>query len=196
MGGQFISKIERRLELGVPKSVYKRFLRESIMSRESRMLAGILLVVLPTVMFGGLSLLSFLTRNSPGYTDNPLRHDLFRAGHAHAGVYLVLSLVMLRYVDEAVLSPFWKWIARTGAPIAAILIPAAFFLSVVSPTATLYRRTISRGRRSKPRNWSPSGRKAHGTITHTAATMSPVPMRTPERKAKWMRQPIRGSEPA
>ena len=42
---------------------------------------------------------------------------------------------MLRYVDEAVLSPFWKWIARAGAPIAAILIPAAFFLSVASPTA-------------------------------------------------------------
>ena len=106
------------------------------MSRVSRMLAGILLVVLPTVMFGGLSLLSFLTRSLPGYTDNPLRHDLWRAGHAHAGVYLVLSLVMLRYVDEPVLSPFWKWIARTGAPIAAILIPAAFFLSVASPTAT------------------------------------------------------------
>jgi hypothetical protein len=106
------------------------------MSRESRMLAGILLVVLPTVIFGGLALLSFLTTNLPGYTDNPLRHDLWRAGHAHAGVYLVLSLVMLRYVHEAVLSPFWKWIARTGAPIAAILVPAAFFLSVVSPTAT------------------------------------------------------------
>src|SRR5436305_400261 len=99
------------------------------------MLAGILLVVLPTVMFGGLSLLNFLTWNSPGYANNPLRHDLCRAGHAHAGVYLVLSLVMLRYVDEAVLSPFWKWLARTGAPIAAILIPAAFFLSVASPTA-------------------------------------------------------------
>jgi hypothetical protein len=99
------------------------------------MFAGVLLVVLPTVMFGGLSLLSFLT-NSPEYNNNPLRHDLWRAGHAHAGVYLVLSLVMLRYVDEAVLSPFWKWIARTGAPIAAILIPAAFFLSVASPTAT------------------------------------------------------------
>jgi len=106
-----------------------------IMSRESRMLAGILLVVLPTVMFGGLSLLSFLTRNVPGYGDNPLRHDLWRAGHAHAGVYLVLSLVLLRYVDDAVLSPFWKWLARTGAPIAAILIPAAFFLSVAAPTA-------------------------------------------------------------
>ena len=103
------------------------------MSRESRLLAGILLVVLPTVMFGGTSLLGFLTSNTPGYVDNPLRQDLFRAGHAHAGVYLVLSLVMLRYVDEAVLGPFWKWLARIGAPIAAILIPAAFFLSVVSP---------------------------------------------------------------
>jgi hypothetical protein len=105
------------------------------MSRESRALAGILLVVIPTVMFGGLSLLSFLTRGAAGYVDNPLRHDLWRAGHAHAGVYLVLSLVMLRYVDEAALSPIWIWIARTGAPIAAILIPGSFFLSVASPSA-------------------------------------------------------------
>ena len=106
------------------------------MSRASRMLAGILCVVLPSVMFGGLSLLTLLTGRTAGYVDNPLRHDLFRAGHAHAGVYLVLSLVMLRWVDEARLSPFWKWVARSGAPIAAILIPLAFFMSVVSPTAT------------------------------------------------------------
>ena len=105
------------------------------MSRESRLLAGILLVVIPTVMFGGVSLLNFLTSGASGYVDNPLRQDLFRAGHAHAGVYLVLSLVMLRYVDEAMLGPFWKWVARLGAPIAAILIPAAFFFSVASPQA-------------------------------------------------------------
>ncbi len=106
------------------------------MSRESRMSAGIILVVLPSVMYGGLSLLTFLVGNTPGYADNPLRQNLWRAGHAHAGVYLILSLVMLQYVDEALLSPGWKWIARTGAPIAAILIPAAFFLSVASPSAT------------------------------------------------------------
>jgi uncharacterized membrane protein len=105
------------------------------MSRESKMFAGILLVVLPSVMYGGLTLLGMLMGNTPGYSDNPLRQNLWRAGHAHAGVYLVLSLVMLRYVDEALLSPFWKWLARAGAPIAAILIPAAFFLSVLSPTA-------------------------------------------------------------
>jgi len=109
---------------------------EEIVSRESRMFAGVLLVVLPTVMYGGLTLLGLLMGNVPGYNDNPLRHDFWRAGHAHAGVYLVLSLVMLRYVDEAVLSPFWRWLARAGVPIAAILIPAAFFLSVASPTAT------------------------------------------------------------
>jgi len=106
------------------------------MTRESRMLAGVLLVTLPTVMFGGATLLQMLVGRAPGYFDNPLRHDLWRAGHAHAGVYLVLSLVMLRYVDEALLSPAWRWVARLGAPVAAILIPASFFLSVASPQAT------------------------------------------------------------
>jgi hypothetical protein len=31
---------------------------------------------------------------------------MWRAGQAHAGVYLVLWLIMRRYVDEALLSPF------------------------------------------------------------------------------------------
>jgi len=106
------------------------------MSRQTRIQAGILLIILPSVMYGGLSLLGLLTRNIPGYNDNPLRHDLWRAGHAHAGIYIVLSLIMLRYVDEADLPPFWRWIASAGAPMAAILIPAALFLSVVSPRAT------------------------------------------------------------
>ena len=106
------------------------------MSRESRMMAGVILVTVPTAMFGGLTLLSHLLGNASGYVDNPLRRDLWRAGHAHAGVYLVLSLVILRYVDEAALSPAWKWVVRLGTPIAAILIPASFFLSVPLPGST------------------------------------------------------------
>jgi hypothetical protein len=106
------------------------------MSRESRLLAGVLLITVPTVMVGGLTLLTQLVGHTPGYADNPLRQDFWRAGHAHAGVYLILSLVLLRYVDEAKLGSAGRWVARLGAPIAAILIPAAFFLSVASPSAT------------------------------------------------------------
>jgi uncharacterized membrane protein len=107
---------------------------EVIMTYESRRLAGILLIVLPTVMFGGVSILSLLV-GDPTYMQNPLRQDLWRAGHAHAGVWLILALVVLRYVDEANLSNAMKWLVRGSIPIAAILVPAAFFLSVLSSDA-------------------------------------------------------------
>jgi hypothetical protein len=105
------------------------------MSRESRILAGVLLITFPSVIVGGASLLYMLS-NEPEYAANQLRQDLWRAGHAHAGVYLVLALVMLRYVDEAALSAGWKWFVRLAAPIAAILVPVAFFCSMLSPAAT------------------------------------------------------------
>jgi hypothetical protein len=105
------------------------------MSRESRVTAGILLILLPAVIYGGTSILSLLI-GDPGYAQNELRQDLWRAGHAHAGVLLVLSLVTLRYVDEAKLPGWLKRFARHSIPAAAILLPAAFFLSVLSPEAT------------------------------------------------------------
>jgi hypothetical protein len=105
------------------------------MSPESRRLAGVLLVVLPTVMAGGAAVLTMLV-GDPAYAANPLRQDLWRAGHAHAGVLLVLSLVALRYVDEARLGPGWKRFARASIPASAILMPLGFFLSVVRPDAT------------------------------------------------------------
>jgi len=105
------------------------------MSRESRRLAGVLLLLLPTVAFGGTSILSLLV-GDPTYAQNELRQDLWRAGHAHAGGLLVLSLVTLRYVDEARLPGGLKALARHAIPAAAVLLPAAFFLSVLSPEAT------------------------------------------------------------
>jgi hypothetical protein len=104
------------------------------MSRASRRVAGILLIALPTVMYGGVSILRLLI-SDPAYIENPLRQDLWRAGHAHAGVLLILSLVVLRYVDEAWLSERLKGIVRGFVPAAALLLPAAFFLSVLRPEA-------------------------------------------------------------
>jgi hypothetical protein len=71
-----------------------------------------------------------------GYMDNPLRQNFFRAGHAHAGVIVILSLVCQVLADEAALPASLVWIARIAVPLAAILIPAGFFLSMLSPTAT------------------------------------------------------------
>lgn len=104
------------------------------MSRESRLTAGVLLVVLPSVVYGGASILSLLV-GDPEYSGNALRQDLWRAGHAHAGV-LILSLVTLRYADEANLPEWLKRVARHAIPAAAVLLPAAFFLSMLSPEAT------------------------------------------------------------
>lgn len=104
------------------------------MTNASRRLAGILMIVLPTAVLGGVSLLRLI--DNPAYQNNELRQDLWRAGHAHAAVLLVLSLVALRYVDEAVLGVRARSFVRHAFPSAAILLPAAFFLSVLSADAT------------------------------------------------------------
>ncbi len=106
------------------------------MSPQSRLVAGIVLIIVPTVEIGGASILSLLI-GDPSYAQNDLlRQDLWRAGHAHAGVWLVLSLVTLRYVDEATLSEGMRWVVRFALPAAAVLMPLGFFLSVLSPEAT------------------------------------------------------------
>ena len=112
------------------------------MSAESRRVAGILLIIMPTVVLGGVSVLTLLVHD-PTYIDNPLRQDLWRAGHAHAGVLLILSLVVLRYVDEARLTERTRWFVRVGIPSAAVILPIAFFLSILSaddtePNAVVY----------------------------------------------------------
>ena len=38
-----------------------------------------MLAVFPTVIYGGISLLTFLIDRAAGYVDNPIRQNLFRA---------------------------------------------------------------------------------------------------------------------
>jgi len=106
------------------------------MSPSTRRSAGVLLVILPTVAYGGFSLLGQLLNGRSGYIENPIRQNLWRAGHAHAGVLIILSLVLLPYIDEAALPEKLKHFLRWGTPGAAILIPAAFFFSVPRPDDT------------------------------------------------------------
>jgi hypothetical protein len=54
-----------------------------------------------------------------------------RAGHAHAGVLVILALVAQILADSAELGGAAERLARSRIPLAAILMPAGFFLSSV-----------------------------------------------------------------
>jgi hypothetical protein len=113
------------------------------MSDESVRTAGILLIVYPTVVFGGASLLWHWITRRTAYYDHPLRRSMWRAGHAHAGVLLLLSLVALLLVDRAELADGWKQVVRTTIPAAALLLPIAFFLSIVRTDADRPTRLVN-----------------------------------------------------
>ena len=106
------------------------------MTHEARMMCGVILITVPTIQYGGYFLLTSLINKGSGYMENPLRQNFFRAGHAHAGVIVILSLISQLLADAVVLPAPMLWFVRIGVPLSAILISAGFFFSVLSPTAT------------------------------------------------------------
>jgi hypothetical protein len=107
---------------------------------QTALLIGILLLALVTVESGGY----FLTRVVRGAAPaNSLQTSFFRAGHAHAAVLLVLSIAILGVIDNADLPPALDVVARDGVPIAAILMPAGFFLSVLGKDPQKPNRLIA-----------------------------------------------------
>jgi len=105
------------------------------LSSRTKLLTGIILITVPSIEFGGTFLLRMLRTSAPEYVNNPLRQNLFRAGHAHAGVLVILSLVMQLLADGLGSPTPLNLVARLGTPCAAILMPLGFFLSVTSPGA-------------------------------------------------------------
>ena len=93
----------------------------------SRILAGILFIGLVTVETGGLYMVNVVTGRAGALT--PFQVSFARAGHAHAGVLLILALVCILFTEATDLTGFWLWFARTGVAIAALLMPAGFFFS-------------------------------------------------------------------
>jgi hypothetical protein len=70
-----------------------------------------------------------LLNGERGFTD--FQRSSFRAGHAHAGVLVILSLVALLYADAVELSGLARVGGRAAIPLAAILMPAGFFFSAM-----------------------------------------------------------------
>jgi hypothetical protein len=101
--------------------------------------AGILLLTLAAVEYGGVFLLS-IHRGKKEFTE--FQRSSFRAGHAHAGVLVILSLIALLYADAIELSGFSNLAGRSAIPLAAILMPAGFFLSATGDNRTRPSRLI------------------------------------------------------
>jgi hypothetical protein len=112
-------------------------------TREARMMSGIILITVPTIQYGGYFLLTSLMNKASGYMDNPLRQNFFRAGHAHAGVIVILSLICQFLADGAALPSPLLWFVRIGVPLSAILISSGFFFSVLHPDATRPSGSVS-----------------------------------------------------
>lgn len=97
-----------------------------LISEASRTTAAILILSIVVIETGGLYLLS-IHRGKVQRTSFQIAFA--RAGHAHAGVLVTLSLVVQLFADATTLSEPWTWLARSGIPAAAILMPLGFFAS-------------------------------------------------------------------
>lgn len=91
--------------------------------------AGVILLSVVGIAYGGSFMLRVVNGSVPA---NDLQRSYFRAGHAHAGVLVILGLVIMLFIGLAGVSGVLAALS-SGVLWAAILMPAGFFLSVIGP---------------------------------------------------------------
>jgi hypothetical protein len=105
---------------------------------------GAILLSVVAIAYGG----TFLLKVSSGaVVTNDLQRRYYRAGHAHAGVLVILGLVVQLVLLQAAV-PVWSAALSSGILYAAILMPAGFFLSVLGtdpPRPNALRHLIALG---------------------------------------------------
>jgi hypothetical protein len=109
------------------------------MSPDTRLMVGLSLILIPTIVYGGLIVLGVVTNRlmgSPGPTNlSPMQIAYYRAGHAHAGVLTLLAMLLQIAVDYAAIPSFLVWPVRVGGIAASILVSGGFF-------AVAHRRSL------------------------------------------------------
>ncbi len=99
--------------------------------------AGILLLSLLAVEWGGAFLLKVVRG---GVEATEVQQRLYRAGHAHAGVLISLGLLTVLLTEATDLTGGAAAVARSGVPMAAILMSGGFFLAAAGRGRTEPRR--------------------------------------------------------
>lgn len=104
---------------------------ESLLSVSTARTVAIVLLTVPFIAFGGTFLLRVVQGGVPA---SDLQKSFFRAGHAHAGVLVILGMLLRVTIDLAGVTGLAATLS-TGVLWAAILMPAGFFLSVLAKGA-------------------------------------------------------------
>lgn len=113
------------------------------MTYEAKLMCGITLITIPSIQYGGYFLLRVLSGAYQQLELNSFQKAMFRAGHAHAGVLVILSLICQLLADEATLPIGLTWFVRAGTTAAALLISGGFFFSSMGKGSTKPNGLIS-----------------------------------------------------
>jgi len=101
------------------------------MSPDTRLMVGLSLILVPTIVYGGLTVLGVVTNRLMGSPGPPnltaTQIAFYRAGHAHAGVLTLLTMLLQIAVDYAAIPTLLVWPVRVGAIAASILVSGGFF---------------------------------------------------------------------
>lgn len=96
--------------------------------RDLRVFAIIAFIQLPTVMYGGYALLSYLNRKD---AMTPFQLSMFRAGHAHAGVLTLMSLLYYVFLSQTSLPMTAKVIASSVILVGVLAQSGGFFVHMM-----------------------------------------------------------------
>ncbi|ROS28156.1 hypothetical protein [Cellulomonas sp. PhB150] len=94
----------------------------------ARITAGVVALSIVAIESGGAFMLRVVTGREEA---TEFQKSFYRAGHAHAGVLVTLGLVCLVLGEATDLAGLWRWLAQTGVLVAAIVMPAGFFLAAL-----------------------------------------------------------------
>ena len=96
------------------------------MTSLTKLFCGIILITVPTIQYGGYFLLTILSGKSKLQVTD-FQKSMFRAGHAHAGVLVILALLAQILIDYAAFNNTFEIIVRICFILAPILISGGFF---------------------------------------------------------------------
>lgn len=97
------------------------------MSDATRWMVAIAFISLPTIAFGGYFLLSILKKQVGTENISPIQREYFKAGHAHAGVLVILSIIGQLVLDYSLFNETLVWAMRISLFVAPLLISGGFF---------------------------------------------------------------------